>query len=69
MNDNLKDELAKLKLQTTVLKKTLDARYYDKNLRQKTFDEIKKTTKEIAQIEFKMKLEKEMKKNEDNNTN
>ena len=63
-NDELIDKLSKLKLEETCLKRNLDMNYLDEEMRTKIFKRIKENKKEIELVKFKIKLEKEMKKNE-----
>ena len=67
MNDKLIDELSRLKLEETSLKRCLDRAFYDYDKRTELFNRIKEIKKEIEQIKFKLRLEKEMKNDEDNN--
>lgn len=63
-NDELIDKLSKLKLEENCLKRNLDMNYLDLELRTKIFKRIKENKKEIELVKFKIRLEKEMKKNE-----
>ena len=64
MNNELIDKLSKLKLEESCLKRNLDMNYLDLELRTKIFKRIKENKKEIELVKFKIRLEKEMKKNE-----
>lgn len=64
MNDKLIDELARLKLEKNSLIRGLDTNYYDYEKRTKLFNRIKEVKKEIAQVKFRIRLEKELRKNE-----
>lgn len=63
MNNELINQLSKLKLQESANKRNLDRNYYNIKVRDKLFNELKEVQSEIKRIEFKIKLEKE-KKNE-----
>lgn len=65
MNNELINQLSKLKLQESANKRNLDRNYYNIKVRDKLFNELKEVQSEIKRIEFKIKLEKENKKNED----
>ncbi len=67
-HNELIERLSNLKLEEKNLKRVLDVYYRDENMRTKAFNKIKKVKKDIEQIKFKLKLEKEL-KNENNNTN
>ena len=67
-NDELIEQLSNLKLQEKALKRALDRVYNDVEMRTQLFNKIKKLKKEIDLIKFKIRLVKEMKKNENNNT-
>lgn len=63
-NDELIEKLSKLRLEENCLKRNLDVNYLDSELRTKLFKRIKENKKEIQLVKFKIRLEKEMKKNE-----
>lgn len=65
MNNELIEKLSKLKLEENCLKRNLDVNYLDSELRTKLFKRIKENKKEIQLVKFKIRLEKEMKKNEE----
>ena len=67
-HNELIERLSNLKLEEKNLKRVLDVYYRDENMRTKAFNKIKKIKKEMEQIKFKLRLEKEL-KNENNNTN
>lgn len=67
-HNELIEKLSNLKLEEKNLKRVLDVYYRDENMRTKAFNKIKKVKKEIEQIKFKLKLEREI-NNENNNTN
>lgn len=59
-HNELISKLSKLKMEETSLKRSLDVYYMDDKARTRAFNKIKKIKKEIAQINFKLSLEKEM---------
>ena len=63
-NDELIEELSKLELERNYLKRNLDMNYLDMELRTKIFNRIKQNKKEIELVKFKIRLEKELRKNE-----
>ena len=60
MNDKLIDQLSKLKLEETSIKRNLDRYYRDENTRTRLFYRLKEIQKEIKVVEFKLRIEKEM---------
>lgn len=69
MNDKYIEELSKLRLEETHLKRCLDVKYYNKEQRKKFFERIKEIKKEKEKLKFKIRLQKEVKNAKDNNTN
>lgn len=67
-NDELIEKLSKLRLEENCLKRNLDINYLDEEIRTKIFKRIKENKNEIELVKFKIRLEKEMKKNANNNT-
>lgn len=65
MNNELINQLSKLKLEETALKRHIDRNYYNIEVRTKLFIRLKDVKNEIERIKFKIRLEKE-KKYEDN---
>lgn len=63
-NDKLIERLSNLQLQEKALLRVLDKVYNDIEARTKTFNQIKKVKREISSVKFKIRLEKELKKNE-----
>lgn len=63
-NDELIEKLSKLRLEENCLKRNLDINYLDEEIRTKIFKRIKENKNEIELVKFKIRLEKEMKKNE-----
>ena len=63
-NNELIEKLSNLEMQKKSLLRALDRVYNDLELRTKTFNEVKKTKKEIEQLKFRIRLEKEINKNE-----
>jgi len=63
-NDELIEKLSNLKLEENNLKRCLDTSYFDYEKRTELFNRIKGIKKEIQQIKFKIRLEKELRKDE-----
>lgn len=63
MNNELINELSKLKLEESCLKRHIDRNYYNAKLRTKLFQRLKEVKNEIERVKFKIRLERE-KKNE-----
>ena len=61
MNNELINQLSKLNLEKSSLKRSLDKNYYNTELRTKLFKKIKAVEIEIEKIKFKLRLEKEKK--------
>lgn len=59
MNNELNNQLYKLKLQESAYKRNLDRNYYNIKVRDKLFIELKEIQSKIKRIEFKIKIEKE----------
>lgn len=68
-SSDLEKKLKQLYVQSKILRLELDTCYNNSEKRSKTFDKIKEIKKEIENVKFKIKLEKELKKYENNNTN
>ena len=68
-NNELIERLSILKLQEKNLLRILDRVYNDLDKRTRVFNQIKEIKKETENIKFKIRLEREMKKNENSNTN
>lgn len=66
-NNDLIEQLSNLKLEEKSLKRNLDRFYYDVDARTKLFERIEENKKEINNIKFKIRLEREIRKNENNN--
>lgn len=64
MSNRLISQLSELKMKEKHLKRFLDVTYYDKQKRKKFFEEIQKTKKDIKNIKFQIRLEREMRKDE-----
>lgn len=62
MNNKKIDELSNLLMEEKYLKRNLDLNYYKKNDRDKYFMRLKEVKKEIEKIKFKIRLEKQIKK-------
>jgi hypothetical protein len=68
MNNELINQLSKLSLEKSALKRNIDRNYYNYSARNRLFFRLKEVDNEIKRVKFKIRLEKE-KKNENNNTN
>ncbi len=67
-NNELIEQLSNLEMQKKSILRELDRVYNNFDLRTKRFNEVKEIKKEIDQIKFKIRLEKELRKDENNNT-
>lgn len=67
MNDKLIEQLSNLELEEKSVKRGLDRYYTNKKYRERLFAKLDKIRKEKEQVKFKLRLEKEL-KNENNNT-
>lgn len=63
MNNELINQLSKLSLEKSALKRNIDRNYYNPNARNRLFLRLKEVDNEIKRVKFKIRLEKE-KKNE-----
>lgn len=61
MNNELINQLSKLNLEKSSLKRNLDRNYYNTEIRTKMFIRIKAIDKEINKVKFMLRLEKEKK--------
>lgn len=59
-NNELIDVLSKLQLEEKSLKRNLDINYCDEKTRTKLFNRIKEIKKEMEKINFKLRVEKEI---------
>lgn len=59
-NNELIDVLSKLQLEEKSLKRNLDINYCDEKTRTKLFTRIKEIKKEMDKINFKLRIEKEI---------
>lgn len=64
-NNELIEQLSNLEIQKRTLLRELDKIYNNFDKRTKTFNKIKQIIKDIEQVKFKIRLEKEMNKNEE----
>lgn len=62
MNNKNIDELSNLLMEEKSLKRILDLNYYNKEARDKHFSRLLEVQKEIRKVKFKIKLEKQIKK-------
>lgn len=61
MNNELINQLSKLILEKSSLKRQIDRNYYNIDLRTKLFLRLKDVEKDIERVKFKIRLEKEKK--------
>lgn len=66
MNDKLIEELANLEMEEKSVKRGLDRYYTSKEYRERLFAKLEKIKKDKEYVKFKLRLNKEM-KNENNN--
>lgn len=64
MSKELIDKLSNLKMTEKLLRRTLDTSCYTSEKKRKVFKELEDVQKQIELVKFKLKLEKEIKKNE-----
>lgn len=69
MREDLIDKLSKLNMSEKMIKRCLDIKCYDEESRRKCFVELQQIQKEIQKIKFKLRMEKEIKNDKNNNTN
>lgn len=62
MSKELIDKLSNLKMTERLLRRALDTKCYSRENKNKVFNELQKTIKEIELVKFKLKMEKELKK-------
>lgn len=63
-NDMLLDKLVRLELEEKSIIRNLNTYYCDDKTRNRLFAKLKKIKKEIEQIKFKLRVEREIRKNE-----
>lgn len=61
MNDNLNEELRRLKKEKAILTKSLDLNYKDKEKKKELFSEIEIIREEIKKVKWKIELRRAMK--------
>lgn len=61
MNNELINQLSKLSLEKSALKRNIDRNYYNYNARNRLFLRLKEVDNEIKRVKFKIRLEKEKK--------
>lgn len=66
-NDILLDKLVRLEMEEKSLIRNLNMYYCDTNIKNRLFAKLKKVKKEINAIKFKIRLEREIRKNDRNN--
>jgi len=64
MNNELIGELSLLTLEEKSLKRNLDRNYYNESLRTELFTRLKEVQRKIRVIKFKLRLNKEIGRNE-----
>lgn len=62
MNNELINQLSKLILEESVLKRSIDRNYYNISLRTKLFERLKEVKREKNKVKFKLRLEREKRK-------
>ena len=68
MNDKLIEQLSKYRLEETSIKRELDRNYRSDVIRTRMFKRLKFIKKEQERLKFRLRLEKEIKNDKDNNT-
>lgn len=66
--EELIDELTKLEIQEKAYKRALDVTYFNNDKRTKNFADLKKVQKQIQLVKYKLRILKEMHKNDNRNT-
>ena len=66
--EELIDELTKLEIQEKAYKRALDVTYFNNDKRTKNFADLKKVQMQIKLVKYKLRILKEMHKNENRNT-
>lgn len=61
MSNELINQLSKLKLEESSLKRHIDRNYYNTEIRTRLFKRLNEVQTEIKKIKFKIRLEKEKK--------
>ena len=64
MSNELISKLSKLKLERGCIKRNIDTNYKHPKIKTELFERLKEVDKEIEKVKFKLKLEKEMKKDD-----
>lgn len=62
----LLDKLVRLQLEEKSVLRNLNMYYCDKNIKDKLFVKLKKVKKEIDKVKFKLRIEREINKNDKN---
>ena len=62
MNNGLINQLSKLNLEYSALKRNLDRNYYNRKTRDIIYKRMKEVNNEIQKIKFKIRLEREKRK-------
>ena len=66
--NELLDELVKIEIEEKSAKRNLDINYLDAKTRTKMFYILKELKKEKEKVKFMLKMERKIRKNENNNT-
>ena len=66
-NDILLDILVKLEMEEKSILRNLNTYYYDVTKKENLYGKLKRVRKEIQQTKFKLRMEREIKKNDKNN--
>ena len=65
-NDVLLDKLVKLDMEEKSLKRNLNMYYCDTKIKNRLFSKLKNVRKEIEKVKFKLRIEREIRKNDKN---
>lgn len=64
--ENKNDVLVKLEMEEKSITRNLNTYYCDKNIKERLFAKQKKVRKEIEKIKFKLRIERELRRNDKN---
>ena len=59
MNNELINQLSKLTLEQSALKRNIDRNYYNVPVRKRLFNRLRYVNEEIKKVKFKIRMEKE----------
>lgn len=66
-NERLIDKLTKLELERKSVRRNLNTYYADKEKRERLYKKLKQVKNEIELVKFKLRIEREIKKNDISN--